>query len=168
MLPLRLEFHQQAVQGCVHLLCLWSTEGVSGTAVLRENLFSAVLKQQKGKKKKNKNPQEITSSCSVANSSRMWPSLSLCRARLWPWICIRLQNGCRESKHHISKDRNLISADEVVRTPLCNIPWSSVWRRSRCSPWPGGYWTGNTWTEVCTQTNSEKHSWRVLRQISIL
>lgn len=38
-----------------------------------------------------------TSSCSVANSSRMWPSLSLCRARLCPWIWMRLQKGCRET-----------------------------------------------------------------------
>lgn len=50
MLPLRLEFHQQAVQGCVHLLCLWRTEGASGTAVPLENFVFSRLKQQKSGK----------------------------------------------------------------------------------------------------------------------
>lgn len=39
-----------------------------------------------------------TSSCKVAKSSRIWPSLSLCRALLWPWIWIKLQKGWKERR----------------------------------------------------------------------
>lgn len=73
-------------------LNLWGTKWKNSDVMLK-------LCKKKGGKMQGKQLQ-VTSSWSVANSSRMWPSLSLCRARLCPWIWIRLQNGYRENSQY--------------------------------------------------------------------